>query len=743
MIAGMVQLRSEPVFDSPRKGSARFAMGAPFTLRPIETLIDANRGLIARIRTTAGVTPDLFDQIYLSVICQMASFVQTLPATRSEHHIGEGGLFRFMLETGFRALQISDNAIYTASEAVERRHQTEARWRFAAFVAGLTADLGRTTQMVVYTQDQVQWEPLIEPLTQFANSMNTEHVYLHWQDATTQQQYEARSFAAVMLPHVLKREHLQYLASGGRHIVRALLLAVSGSSTNNSNSLLNLVDKATKATISKDQRERGMTQSKDDGRQTLQHFVIDAVRRLLREVPINDPEGPVWHAEESVFLVWEVVAARVIGLLLSENVAVPRDPDTLAEILAQTGVLQPSPAANRRQSLYWTCRLDPEREAKACVRVDDHLLRMDETEAIDLLIEPRKRAAEPASGSATRSAATAVAAEAPPAADASPVIHIPKNDHGLNGAPEAPSGHISATPTAEKTSETTTVQKRRGTSVLQEQGVPGVGLHAIRRRLVDGELKWGQDIFCDDQGAVIIRHPEGTATKAFQTSHLLSILNQKGWLEPAPGKDKSNLHTVEVHGGTIKAIKLRPIPSTLFLEGLDAYLTEKSAATRKADGVDAEDADTFELTTQKHQVKPSEILAAMNTLLLEDSALLERVRLPPAGETKPCLRIPYPEVYQKIAERLEVDFEQISKKMAASEIIRAKGGKPVQRTGEDVYVLVREKWLQAVRDKIAQSRDNASPVAGGRPAPGLVDADTASTVIESETEGSGDEQESE
>ena len=105
----------------------------------VEHLIDSQSQLMSRIRTVAGGADDEFNEMYMSVIRNLAAYVHLLPASKLETHTGAGGLFRLSLEMGFYSLQASEGVIFTPTEGVERRHNLEPRWRYAAFLAGSAA----------------------------------------------------------------------------------------------------------------------------------------------------------------------------------------------------------------------------------------------------------------------------------------------------------------------------------------------------------------------------------------------------------------------------------------------------------------------------------------------------------------------------------------------------------------------------------------------------------------------------
>ena len=65
----------------------------------------------------------------------------------------------------------------------------------------------------------------------------------------------------------------------------------------------------------------------------------------------NHREAVVWVGTDGVFVKWDTAAADVVQLLNTDSfVGVPRDPDTLADMLCESGVLERTPERAR----YWT-----------------------------------------------------------------------------------------------------------------------------------------------------------------------------------------------------------------------------------------------------------------------------------------------------------------------------------------------------------------------------------------------------
>ncbi|MBL8529551.1 MAG: TraI domain-containing protein, partial [Burkholderiales bacterium] len=78
------------------------------------------------------------------VIEGYAEFVQLLPASQSQHHVGPGGLFTRGLEIASRALDYRRGQILPRGAAPEAIGAQAHRWTYAVFVAALLHDVGKT-----------------------------------------------------------------------------------------------------------------------------------------------------------------------------------------------------------------------------------------------------------------------------------------------------------------------------------------------------------------------------------------------------------------------------------------------------------------------------------------------------------------------------------------------------------------------------------------------------------------------
>ncbi|MCV5919407.1 TraI domain-containing protein, partial [Escherichia coli] len=77
----------------------------------------------------------------------------------------------------------------------------------------------------------------------------------------------------------------------------------------------------------------------------VERYLLDAMRRLLASSQwlVNQRDARVWvrksNQSTNLYLVWKSAAKDIIELLAKDKIpGIPRDPDTLADILIERGL---------------------------------------------------------------------------------------------------------------------------------------------------------------------------------------------------------------------------------------------------------------------------------------------------------------------------------------------------------------------------------------------------------------------
>ncbi len=331
----------------------------------IDKLVQSQQELLDRIFRTAGVSRGDFQKLYFPAIENLARHVHLLPATSTTYFRGTGGLFRMSMEIALNSLQSANAAVFPATGGVERRHFMQPKWTLATFLAGLCSQNYRTVNsMAVMTRSNAQWTPLLDHLYDWCVGRKEDVYFVRWMEDL--QVHGAQASAAYSISRVVPHEVLQYLASDNNQVVPAMTAAIAGVETNASeNPISRLVAPVITRVIEDDLKRSASNYGHLVIGAHLEPHLVDAMRRLVRGgkwIANNQMSGGrVWVGQEGVFIDWPPAAGDISNLLARDAFAgIPKDPDTLADLLVSASLLE----LNSRGGRYWTIALPGTFEAK-------------------------------------------------------------------------------------------------------------------------------------------------------------------------------------------------------------------------------------------------------------------------------------------------------------------------------------------------------------------------------------------
>ncbi len=331
----------------------------------LEKILQAQQELLDRIFRTAGVSRVDFELLYMPAVRNLAGHVHLLPATSTTYFRGTGGLFRMSLEIALNSLQSANAAVFPTGGGVERRFYMQPKWTLATFLAGLCSQNYRTVNsMAVLTRDNQQWTPLLNPLYQWCSTVKADVYFVRWMEDV--HVHGAQASAAYSISQVVPADVLQFLAGDNNQVVPAMTAAIAGVETNMSeNPIGRLVAPVITRVIEDDLKRSATNYGHLVIGAHLEMHLVDAMRRLVRGgkwIANNVPSGGrLWVGKEGVFIDWPVASTDIANLLTRDSFAgIPKDPDTLADLLVSANLLQ----INSRGGRYWTIALPGTFEAK-------------------------------------------------------------------------------------------------------------------------------------------------------------------------------------------------------------------------------------------------------------------------------------------------------------------------------------------------------------------------------------------
>jgi len=306
----------------------------------VRELLREHAELLGRIRVAYGGEEGGCEARLVPVIEAYAAFVHRLPATPDAHFRGEGGLLRLGLEVGFHALQAADGQIFSARRTVPERRALEPRWRTAAFVAGLCAELHRTLAVVVAAEDGEVWCPFMCPLAPWLQEGRRKRYFVRWVESGETD----RAAGILLLPHVVPPTLMAYLSEGNGAVLPQLMGSLGGVPLKDHGALDGIVRRTLGLVIDRDFRTRTPQFPSSAARARAQPSLADALRRLGRSEAWspNRPGSPVWLGVDGLFLAWPEAAKDILEVLGGEDAApaLTRAPETLAEGLRSIGALR-------------------------------------------------------------------------------------------------------------------------------------------------------------------------------------------------------------------------------------------------------------------------------------------------------------------------------------------------------------------------------------------------------------------
>jgi len=316
-----------------------FAKGLP--VAPIDKVLLTQDELIQRIRNALGFNKEECKSLILPVIKKYAEFVHLLPASEAHHHRGAGGLFRHGLEVAFWAAQASESVIFSMEGSPRDRRNNEPRWRLASCFAGLLHDVGKPLSDVSVTDKggSVTWNPYSNTLYGWAVDNKIDRYFLRWRDSRHKRHEQ---FSVLTIERIIPPNVLQFLSESGPEILEAMLEAIAGTSTNQP--VTRLMLKADQESVARDLKQSRLSVDEFSYGVPVERYVFDAIRRLVKtgRWKINEPGAKVWNLHQGVFITWRQLGDLYELVEKDKIPGIPRDPDTLADILIERGFAIPN-----------------------------------------------------------------------------------------------------------------------------------------------------------------------------------------------------------------------------------------------------------------------------------------------------------------------------------------------------------------------------------------------------------------
>lgn len=516
-----------------------FMRGLPAASVP--RLMETQKELVDRLRQTLGLELHVFDEVVRPVLYRYVAFVHLLPASEAHHHRGAGGLLRHGLEVAFFAAQASEGVVFVPFGTPRERHELEPRWHVAVALAGLLHDLGKSVADVGVTdrEGKSEWQPYLETLLEWARKQGVERYFLRWNERRHKQH---EMYNKMVADRVLTAEMIQWVSTPQPEIVRTLFETISGASLESDMS--RLVLEADQKSVEADLKANYLPASPSLGVPVEQH-ILDAMRCLMNNGAwtVNERGARVWVLRDGAYVVWKQAAEEMVAFLAKDRIpGIPRNPDTLADILIERGLAKPRPLGNGTSYRYWPVSPSPLRTT-AEEGVILYMLKLSspqilfsaEPPSVEALIgddidrrNPKSRFVAEQGGTPPRHVPgradpgeIVAHSVAPAAGRADPAAPAKTRDSSLATAARGiakPRDQAAATETA--------------TSWLVRHGAAGKVLLAMIRDVVQGKTRPGETLVFTDE-TVLIVYPGGV-TRYGDPRGIMAALDTQGWIAVDP-----------------------------------------------------------------------------------------------------------------------------------------------------------------------------------------------------------------
>jgi len=331
-----------------------FLKGLP--VASTEQILDTQGALIAELQDALAFGDTDYGTLVRPLLARYAAFVHLLPASETHHHRGAGGLLRHGLEVAFHAARASRGRLFALDRLPAERRILEPRWHLAAAVAGLLHDVGKpVADLSVVDQGGTQrWQPLDESLIDWASGQGIARYFLRWNNQRLHQGHEL--FTSSLLQQLLTREVRHWLMDPDPRVWLTLSRVLAG--MDDQALLGELVRTADRISVEQDLRENRLDPDAFSLGVPIERYLIDTMRTLLRDSTwtVNVPGARVWILPpNSLHLVWPGCAEDCVQRLVQERIpSIPRDPDTLADILIERHLARPRPLGEGTAAArYW------------------------------------------------------------------------------------------------------------------------------------------------------------------------------------------------------------------------------------------------------------------------------------------------------------------------------------------------------------------------------------------------------
>lgn len=510
-----------------------------------QQLLSTQEDLIGLLKQAIGFNQRTYSELIQPIIGRLTAYVHLLPASERHHHCGAGGLLRHSLEVAFWSVQAAEGIIFVSGGSPVEKKALEQRWRAASALAGLFHDIGKPVSDLSVTdkEGRLTWNPFLETLYEWAERHSVDRYFIHWRE---QRSKRHEQFSVLVLNRMMTSGLSAWLTEPGPEILQTMLAAIGNA--DREHMLSRLVIDADRTSVDRDLKTHRLSADENALGVPVERYVIDAMRRLLASSrwSVNQRDARVWVVDEGVFVVWKPAAKDIVELLAVDNIpGIPRDPDTLADILIDRGYAQSHTPKRGQIWRYWPVAPELLQEGNKPARL--MMLKFSDSDLLFTAGIPPAVAASVEQCDDPKGSPQAKPMDPPPASD-----RKPKRQLELPWAtkPEQPNSNEAPAPPVKLPKEEVLVEPE-----------------ASRGYAIPSDLNWlshAHSAFRKVGHQLVITYPDGIK-RWIEPKRLLARLSELGWLDLDPAFPGRKVRTL----GGVRGLVLTVDASTALISALD------------------------------------------------------------------------------------------------------------------------------------------------------------------------------
>jgi integrating conjugative element relaxase (TIGR03760 family) len=316
---------------------------------------------IKEIRAIAGLSGKYWDQLYLKTLCNLAEYIQELPASEAHHHSDRGGLLHHTVDTALFALRARRGKLLPPNAEAEIMARDKDVWTYAVFTAAIGHDLGKPISDIKVTLldkhggSLGDWQPLLGHMSATVKSVNPHEYRIQYLRGRIYSAHERSS--PFIVHHIIPPVGLSWL-----RVSPELFFAWTSLMTGHaedSGILGKLVQDADKLSVASnlagDQVSTEPQQAATTSRKPLHQRIVTNLRHEIDEgrLPLNRDGAAGWVLEDKLWLVVKRALDQVRDHMTQEGqTGIPARNDRIMDELQQYGML-----ITNGDRAVWKCRV--------------------------------------------------------------------------------------------------------------------------------------------------------------------------------------------------------------------------------------------------------------------------------------------------------------------------------------------------------------------------------------------------